>query len=283
VIRAHRGQFPVSLMCRALGVSRAGLYAAGRRGPSPRAQADAALRSEIRTIHATSRQTYGSPRVHAELRAGGRRCGRHRVARLMQAEGLQARRRRRFRVTTQSRHGHPIAANVLGRRFAVGAPDQAWAGDITYLPTREGWLYLAVLLDLGSRRVIGWAVRSTLERGLTLAALRMALARRRPAPGVLHHSDRGSQYACTEYRALLAAHGLAASMSRAGDCWDNAVVESFLGTLKTELVEGADWATRAEAEAAVGEYLEAWYNRQRRHSALGYASPVVYELLRLAA
>jgi putative transposase len=283
VIRAHRGQFPVSLMCRALGVSRAGLYAAGRRGPSPRAQADAALRSEIRTIHATSRQTYGSPRVHAELRAGGRRCGRHRVARLMQAEGLQARRRRRFRVTTQSRHGHPIAANVLGRRFAVGAPDQAWAGDITYLPTREGWLYLAVLLDLGSRRVIGWAVRSTLERGLTLAALRMALARRRPAPGVLHHSDRGSQYACTEYRALLAAHGLAASMSRAGDCWDNAVVESFLGTLKTELVEGADWATRAEAEAAVGDYLEAWYNRQRRHSALGYASPVVYELLRLAA
>lgn len=283
MIRAHRGQFPVSLMCRALGVSRAGLYAAGRRGPSPRAQADAALRSEIRTIHATSRQTYGSPRVHAELRAGGRRCGRHRVARLMQAEGLQARRRRRFRVTTQSRHGHPIAANVLGRRFAVGAPDQAWAGDITYLPTREGWLYLAVLLDLGSRRVIGWAVRSTLERGLTLAALRMALARRRPAPGVLHHSDRGSQYACTEYRALLAAHGLAASMSRAGDCWDNAVVESFLGTLKTELVEGADWATRAEAEAAVGEYLEAWYNRQRRHSALGYASPVVYELLRLAA
>lgn len=283
MIRAHRGHFPLGLMCRMLEVSRAGVYAAARRGPSRRAQANAGVRAEIRTIHATSRQTYGSPRVHAELRAQGRRCGRHRVARLMRAEGLQARRRRRFRLTTQSRHGHPIAANVLARRFAVGAPNQVWAGDLTYLPTREGWLYLAVLLDLGSRRVIGWAVRPTLERGLTLAALEMALAQRRPAPGALHHSDRGSQYACTEYRARLATHRIAPSMSRTGDCWDNAVVESFLGTLKTELVEGADWATRAEAEAAVGEYLEEWYNRQRRHSALGYVSPVVYELLRLAA
>jgi putative transposase len=283
VIAAHRGRFPLSLMCRALGVSRAGLYAAHRRPPSARAQANAYLRVEIRAVHHRSRQTYGSPRVHAELRARGRRCGRHRVARLMRIEGLQARRRRRFRVTTQSRHGHPIAPNVLARRFAVGAPDRVWAGDITYLPTREGWLYLAVLLDLGSRRVIGWAVRATLERELTLAALRMALTARRPAPGLLHHSDRGGRYACGEYRALLAAHGLTASMSRRGDCWDNAVVESFLGTLKAELVEGANWATRAEAEAAVGAYLEDWYNRDRRHSVLGYASPVTYELLRLAA
>jgi len=280
VIRAHRGQFPVGLMCRMLGVSRAGLYAAGRRGPSARAQANVALQSEIRTIYATSRQTYGSPRVHAELRARGRRCGRHRVARLMRADGLAPRRRRRYRVTTQSRHRHPAAPNVLARRFAVGVPNQVWAGDITYLPTREGWLYLAVLLDLGSRRVIGWAVAATLEHGLTLAAVQMALGTRRPRPGLVHHSDRGSQYACSEYRAVLLAHGLIPSMSRTGDCWDNAAVESFLGTLKRELVEGADWATRAEAEAAVGEYLEGWYNRQRRHSALGYVSPVVYELLR---
>jgi transposase InsO family protein len=267
-------------MCRVLGVSRAGLYAAGRRGPSCRAQANAGLRAEIRAIHATSRQTYGSPRVHAELRARGRRCGRHRVARLMRADGLQPRRRRRFRVTTQSRHGHPTAANVLARRFAVGALNQVWAGDITFLPTREGWLYLAVLLDLGSRRVIGWAVRATLEQGLTLAALQMALRRRQPGPGVVHHSDRGSQYACGAYRAALLAHGLTRSMSRTGDCWDNAAVESFFGTLKRELVDGADWATRAEAETAISAYLEGWYNRQRRHSALGYVSPVVYELLR---
>jgi transposase InsO family protein len=201
----------------------------------------------------------------------------------MRAEGLAPRQRRRFRVTTQSRHGHPTAPNVLARRFAIGAPNQVWAGDITYLPTREGWLYLAVLLDLGSRRVVGWAVRATLEQGLTLAALQMALATRRRGPMLVHHSDRGSQYACAEYRRLLAVHGLIPSMSRTGDCWDNAVVESFLGTLKRELVEGADWATRGEAEAAVGAYLDAWYNRQRRHSALGYVSPVVYELLRPAA
>lgn len=210
-------------MGRGLGVSRSGFYAARRRAPSPRAQADAHLRAEVRTVHLLSRRTYGSPRVHAELRARGRRCSRKRVARRMRAEGLAVRRRRRYRVTTQSRHGHPVAPNLLARRFAVGPVNRSWAGDITYLPTREGWLYLAVRLDLGSRRVIGWAVQATLDRQLTLAALQRALATRRLAPGGLPHSDRGSQYACGEYQARLAAHGVLVSMRRAGDGFDNAV------------------------------------------------------------
>jgi transposase InsO family protein len=198
----------------------------------------------------------------------------------MQTAGLVARRRRRYRVTTQSAHPHLVAANTLARQFAVatvGAPNRVWVGDITYLPTREGWLYLAVVLDLVSRRVIGWAMQHTLERSLTLAALHMALARRHPAPGVLHHSDRGSQYACGDYRRMLTAAGLTCSMSRKGDCWDNAVAESFFATLKTELVAGAAWATREDARAAVFEYIEVWYNRHRRHSVLGYVSPVQYE------
>ncbi len=279
-IARSQAEYPVILMCRVLGVARSGFYAAQARAASARAQADRRLRLEIQTIHATSRRTYGSPRVHAELRAQGVRCGRKRVARLMRAAGLAARRRRCYRVTTQSRHPHPVAPNVLARRFAVAGPNRVWVGDITYLPTREGWLYLAVLLDLGSRRVVGWAMRATLDRGLPLEALEMALAGRQPARGLLHHSDRGSQYACGEYRALLAAHGVTVSMSRTGNCWDNAVAESFFGTLKTELVEGADWMTRAAARAAVFEYLEVWYNRQRRHSALGYLSPVEYEARR---
>ncbi len=279
----HQGQYPVTLMCRVLHVTRSGFYAAQRRPPSRRAQVDARLGLEIRMVHATSRRTYGSPRIHAELRARGRRCGRKRVARLMRVEGLAARRRRRFRVTTQSHHARPIAPNILARRFAVGAPNQVWAGDITYIPTREGWLYLAVLLDLGSRRVIGWALRATLERSLTLAALGMALVTRRLIASGLHHSDRGSQYACGEYRALLAAHGVTVSMSRTGDCFDNAVVESFFKTLKTELADEADWTTRVEAEAAIVEYVEHWYNAQRRHSTLGYLSPIMYKLRQRAA
>ncbi len=198
-------------------------------------------------------------------------------------EGLAARRRRRFRVTTQSRHAHPVAPNVLARRLAVGAPNQVWAGDITSIPTREGWLYLAVRLDLGSRRVVGWALRPTLERSLTLAALGMALVTRRLVAGGRPHADRGSQYACGEYRTRLAAHGVTVSMSRTGDCWDNAVVERVFKTLTTELVDEADWTTRVEAEAAIIEYLETWYNTQRRHSTLGYLSPIMYELRQRAA
>jgi putative transposase len=268
-------------MCRALGVSKAGYYAWRGRRASARAEADERLVAELRAIHAASRRTYGSPRVHAELRARGRAVGEKRVARLMRAAGLRARpRARRYRATTDSRHGHAAAPNVLARRFAVaevGGIDRVWVGDITQVPTREGWLYLAAVLDLGSRRVVGWAMQHTLERTLTLGALRMALARRRPAPGGLHHSDRGGQYACGEYRALLAAHGLECSMSRPGDCWDNAVAESFFATLEAELVADADWHTREQARGAIFEWIEVWYNRQRRHSALGYLSPAQYE------
>jgi transposase InsO family protein len=212
-----------------------------------------------------------------ELHAQGRCCSENRVARVMRREGIRAKGRRRFRLTTDSRHAHPVAPHVLARQFAVASVNQVWASDITYVPTQEGWLYLAVVLDLASRRVIGWAMRHTLERELTLAALRMALAQRRPGPGVLHHSDRGSQYACGEYRALLAVHDMTCSMSRKGDCYDNAVVESFFATLKTELVDEAGWATRDDARAGLFEYIEAWYNRERRHSSLGYRSPVQYE------
>jgi transposase InsO family protein len=195
----------------------------------------------------------------------------------MRAEGLRAKATRRFRVTTQSDDAHPVAPNVLGRRFDEGRPDRVWVADITYLSTRAGWLYLAIVLDRGTRAAVGWAMRHTLERGLTLDALAMAVRRPRPAPGVLHHADRGSQYACRDYRARLAAYGMTCSMSRRGDCRDNAVAESFFATLKRELAGGADWATRDEARTAIFRYIETWYNRRRRHSALGYVSPEQYE------
>jgi transposase InsO family protein len=218
--------------------------------------------------------------VHQELRAQGLRCGKKRVARLMRAEGLRGKRPRAFRRTTESTHAHPVAPHALQRRFAVPEQpgrDRRWVADITYLPTREGWLYLAVVLDLASRLVVGWCLDTRLDQGLTLTALARAIGRRRPRPGLLHHSDRGVQYAATAYRALLVRHGGTASMSRAGNCWDNAVVESFFATLKIELVHEADWATRAEAQHAVREYIEVWYNHQRRHASLGYRSPAQYE------
>ena len=281
-IEVHVTQFAVTTMCRVLQVSKAGYYAWVHRSPSARATVDERLVAEIRAVHTTSRRTYGSPRVHAELAAQGRRHGRKRIARIMRAQGIRAKTVRRFRRTTDSRHAHPIAPNTLDRQFAVdqgGAPNRVWIGDITYLGTREGWLYLAVVLDLGGRRVIGWAMRHTLEGALTEDALTMALAGRRPGRGVLHHTDRGSQYAAEDYRALLTAHGMECSMSRVGDCWDNAVAESFFATLKRELAADADWHTRDEARTAVFEYIEVWYNRQRRHSSLGYLSPVAYEQL----
>jgi putative transposase len=274
-IRAHANEHAVTTMCRVLGVSKAGYDAWVKRPPSARAHGDPRLALDIRAIHRRSRGTYGSPRVHAELRAQG-----------MRAAGVRAKQRRRFRGTTDSRHGEPVAPNVLARQFGVGqvgAADRVWAGDITYVPTREGWLYLAGVLDLASRRVIGWAMRPTLERGLPRDALPMAVAQRRPAAGMLHHSDRGSQYAGGDDQALLTQHGMRCSMSRKGDCWDNAVVESFFATLKAELVDDADWATREEARTALFEYIEGWYNRQRRHSSLGYRSPVQYEQEQLQA
>jgi putative transposase len=280
-IARHVGEYPVRLMCRVLGVSRAGFYAARRRVPSARARADQRLRLEIRALHRARQRRYGAPKIHDELRrTRGIRCSRKRVARLMRADGLRAKRSRAFRVTTQSSHRSPIAANHLGRRFAPACyteRDQAWAADITYLPTREGWLYLAVVFDLASRRVIGWAVAARLSDELALHALRRALAYRAPLAGALHHSDRGAQYASRAYQQLLAAHGLACSMSRSGNCWDNAVVESFFATLKTELVADARWPTRAAAHRDLSVFIDVWYNRQRRHASLGYRSPVQYE------
>jgi putative transposase len=283
-IARYRGEFPLRLMCRCLAVSPSGFYATQHRPPSARARANARLRLEIRAVHRASHRRYGAPKVHAELQAQGVRCGRHRVARLMRADGLRATRARRFRVTTQSAHRHPIAANALARRFAVSAyreRDRAWAADITYLATGEGWLYLAVILDLASRRVVGWCVDRRLDQSLSLRALEQALRLRRPAGGVLHHSDQGVQYACDAYQRLLAHHGLQVSMSRVGDCWDNAVVESFFATLKTELKtelgEAPWWPTRAAAVEQLRAYIDIWYNHQRRHASLGYRSPVQYE------
>ena len=279
-IQGHASEHHITTMCRVLAVSKAGYYAWVHRPPSARATEDAQLTAAIQAVHRTSRGTYGSPRVQAELLARGQRHGAKRIARLMRADGLRAKARRRGRVTTDAGPAHPAAPNLLARQFAVaqvGGPNRVWVGDITYLPTRAGWLYLAVVLDLASRRVIGWAMRHTLEGALTCEALAMALRRRCPGPGVLHHTDRGSQYAAADYRALLTAHGMACSMSRVGDCWDNAVAESFFATLKRELADDADWLTRDEARTAVFEYIEVWYNQQRRHSSLGYRSPAVYE------
>jgi len=232
---------------------------------------------EIAAIHAESRQRYGSPRVHAELGDRGHRVGRKRVARLMRQRGLVGRRRRRVRATTDSRHAFPVATNVLARQFEQAAPDVAWVTDITYIATGEGWLYLAAILDLCSRAVVGWAVSERITRELTLEVLDMALLRRRPLHGLLHHSDRGSQYASGDYQTVLADHGIVCSMSRRGNCWDNAVAESFFATIKVELVHDAAWATRAVARAELFDYIEVFYNGQRRHSALGYLSPRAFE------
>ncbi len=283
-IQAHRQVFPIALMCRLVGVSRSGFYAAQRRDASQRARADQRLPQEICTIYQHSRGTYGRPRVQAELRAQGVRCGRKRVEHLMRSAGLHAKPRRRSRRTTNSDHTHAVAANVVNRRFAVteiAAPNRGWACDSTSVPTREGWLYLAVILDLASRMVVGWAMQSTLDQSLTHTALHMAGVRRRPLPGVLHHSDRGVQYAATDYQQMLAAHEMTSSMSRKGDCYDNAVVESFFATLEWELIECSDWHTRRAAQAAIFEYSEGWYNRQQRHASLGYRSPVVRNAARL--
>jgi transposase InsO family protein len=243
---------------------------------------DRVLTEKIRAIHQQVKERYGSPRVRQELKALGIRCGKNRVARLMRCDGLKAKSARRYRVTTQSEHAQPVAPNVLDRQFSLATNPQlaqsnrVWAADITYIPTREGWLYLAVALDLASRRVVGWGIRTRLDQELALGALRMALLNR-GACGGLHHSDRGVQYASFAYQRLLNDAGFTPSMSRVGDCWDNAVVESFFATLTKELLVDGVFSTRAEASRALFEFIEIWYNRQRRHSALGYRSPAVYE------
>lgn len=271
-------------MCRVLEVSPAGLYAWRRRPrPSPRDEREAELRGQIHEIHAASRGTYGSPRVHAQLEQQGVQVGKSRVERLMRDEGLRGKVKRRFRTTTDSEHALPVAPNTLARKFEVDGPDQVWAGDITFIPMATGgFLYLAVILDLFSRRVVGWALADHMRSELVESALDMALGARVPAPNMLHHSDRGSQYASAAYRGKLAALGIQVSMSRRGDCYDNAVVESFNGTLKQELVHEARWKSYAEARAALHDYLEVFYNRRRLHSSLGYRSPADFEATRCA-
>ena len=279
-IAQHADEFKVGLMCRMLAVSRAGFYAWCARAPSARALADDVLLAHVRIAYLESDRTYGAPRVHEELRDQGQRVGKKRVARLMRTDGLVARRPRSAMRTTDSAHDEPVAPNLIARQFALAAQpglNCVWVSDITYVPTRAGWFYLAVVLDLASRRCVGWAMGGSLEAELALRALTLAFHTRRPPPGLIHHSDRGVQYACHAYRTLLAQHGAVASMSRRGDCWDNAVAESFFATLECELIARRAWATHAEARQDIFKYIETWYNSRRRHSTLQYQSPVTYE------
>ena len=276
----HVDEYDVRLMSEVLEVSPSGYYASRKRSPCARAIADERLLLNVRIAHEQSGRTYGAPRVQRELKGDGIAVGTKRVARLMREDGLVGRAPRRKRpLTTDSAHAHPIAPNLLDRQFDVNGVtlNQVWVSDITYVPTRAGWLYLATVLDLASRRVVGWAMRDTLDAELTVSALALAIATRRPAPGLIHHSDRGSQYACADYQAVLKAHGMIASMSRKGNCWDNAVAESFFATLELELIMNATWDTRDDARRAIFRYIETWYNRERRHSTLDYVSPAQYE------
>jgi transposase InsO family protein len=274
----HKGQWPVRRLCEALEVSPAGYYAWRQRPRSARRQRRDALLVEVRAIHAEVKARYGSPRIHAELVARGQACCVNTVARLTREDGIAAKAARKFRrAATDSDHDLPVADNLLGRRFGPAAPNESWVADITYIPTREGWLYLAAVEDLYSRRVVGWALAEHTESRLAVDALELAVQRRLPGEGLLAHSDRGSQYASAHYQLLLARHGITGSMSRRADCWDNAPMGSFFASLKKELVHGADFGTRAAARAAVVEYIEVFYNGQRRHSSLGYVSPAEYE------
>ena len=275
-ITAQKATYPVTTLCRVLQVSRSAYYGAVDRPPPRRQRSDLGLRARIRAIYHASRRTYGSPRVHAQLRHEAVRIGRNRVARLMTLEGLRGRRPRRWCSTTDSMHGCPIAPNVLDRHFRVAGPNRVWATDITYIWTSEGWLYLAVVLDLFARRVVGWAMADHLRTELPLDALTMALGRRRPPTTLLHHSDQGVQYASAAYQQVLHAHGIVCSMSRRGNCWDNAVVESFFATLKTDLIDDR-WSTRRAARDTISEYIEVFYNAQRLHSSLGYRAPNTFE------
>jgi len=276
-IDAHRRRWSVTRMCQTLGVSTAGYYAWRQRPLSAAQQRREALVVDIQVIHAEVKGRYGSPRVHAELQARGRRCCLNTVARLMRKTGLAAKSKRKFCHTTDSQHDHPVAANLLRRRFDPAGANEAWASDITYILTREGWLYLAVVEDLYSRMIIGWAMAARMSSRLVVDALAMAVTRRLPGEELLAHSDRGSQYASEHYQRLLKSHGITCSMSRKANCWDNAPMESFFASLKKELVHHHDYHTREEAQTSIFEYIEVFYNRQRRHSTLGFMSPAEFE------
>ncbi len=276
-MQQHKTEFPISVMCEVLSVSRSGYYAWLKNPESKRKQSNSKLREKIRTIHRDSGEAYGSPRVYQALKEQGETCSENRVARLMREDGLRAKTKRRFKATTNSEHNLPVAPNLLDRNFSPEAPNQVYAGDITYIWTAEGWLYLAVVIDLFSRSVVGWAMNKQMTRQLVMNALTMAVQRRRPPSGVVFHSDRGSQYASGDFQKLLTKHGMRCSMSRKGNCWDNAPIESFFGSLKQELVFHQKYPTRFHARQSLFEYIERFYNRRRLHSTLGYKSPADYE------
>lgn len=276
-VLVEKAFYPIAVLCRVLQVSRSGFYEWAKRKESARGLRNAALTVKVAQAHAKSRGIYGSPRVRDELREGGEVVGRKLVARLMRAHGLQGCRPRRYKATTDSAHGLPVPENLVARDFAPAGPDLLWVADITYIWTWEGWLYLAVVLDLWSRRVVGWSMAEHMRSELVVDALEMALGHRVPAHGHVFHSDRGSQYASYAHRDILKANGILCSMSRKGNCWDNACAESFFATLKTELIHRQPWPTRTAARLAIHEYIGVFYNRKRRHSFLGHQGPVDFE------
>ncbi len=277
LIDQAKKEFPVHRLCTVLGVSQSGYFAWKGRPASRRQNEDLVLLAHIRAQFATSNETYGAPRMHAELTEEGLAVGRHRVARLMRDNGLKALQKRRYKKTTDSHHGGPVAANLLDQDFACDGPDQKWGADISYIWTAEGWLYLAIVLDLYSRRIVGWATSDRLKKDLALNALQRAIALRNPRPGLVQHTDRGSQYCSHDYQRLLKTHGIIPSMSGKGNCYDNAMVETVFKTIKNELVWRTTFQTRTAAELALGRYIDGFYNSRRRHSALGYKSPVSFE------
>jgi putative transposase len=279
-IEERKDEWPVTLLCRVLGVSRSGYYAWLSRKPSATEVRREKLVEELTEIHAEVKARYGSPRMHAELVDRGHECCVNTVARIMREAGIAAKTKRKFRQTTDSNHSHPVAENVLDRQFDPEEPNVSWVADVTYIPTREGWLYLAVVEDLFSRRVVGWSMAATMTSRLVVDALEMALAHRlkgSSSSSLVAHSDRGSQYASEHYQRRLSEERIGCSMSRRGNCWDNAAMESFFASLKKELVHDEDYATREEARASIFEYIEMFYNRVRRHSTLGYVAPAEYE------
>jgi len=277
LIDANKAGMTINRMCALMDVSVSGFYAWKNREPSKRQLDDMVLLAHIRSQFASSHETYGAPRMHVELREDGVSVGRHRVARLMRDNGLKALQKRRYKKTTDSGHGNPVAANILDQDFACDMPNQKWGADISYIWTAEGWLYLAIVLDLYSRRIVGWATSDRLKKELALTALERAIVVREPSPGLIHHSDRGSQYCADDYQRRLKAHAMIASMSGKGNCYDNAMVETVFKTIKSELIWRTSFQTRSAAKLALGRYIDGFYNPRRRHSALAYKSPAIFE------
>jgi len=282
-ISGHRETFKVGRMCKLLNVSRSGYHAWFKRPESRRKRENRALEAKIRVLHAASHGIYGAPRIHQDLSDDDIRCSKNRVARIMRKAGIRSRTKKKFKATTNSKHNFPVAPNLLNRKFKSTAPDRAWVGDITYVHTNEGWLYLAVLLDLFNREVIGWSTSSRLTRQLAIDALQMAFGRRNPGKNLMHHSDQGSQYASNDYQKILKEHDVICSMSRKGNCYDNAVAESFFGRLKSEWINHYRYLSRSEATQSIFYYIEIFYNRKRRHSSIDYVTPQEYETFSLAA